>query len=586
MTRFVHALIISILVVTFIRLTEQVWQPAEMRLYDRAARLAATLPRSAPSASGNVVLVTIDEKKQMKDKPILAYYPDIGRFIGMMGNWKAKVIALDIIPVHSLGDTLGSALAHSRHAGILTEIGEEADRSLLSPLIEVSRETAVVQGISGTILPFYYFLISHTPAIKPSSVRLLKDRDQVVRSAWLTEPGQQNLPDQSFAMSAYQLMTGHSAPLSRALIDFSLAGGIPQYDFNDVLTNKIPPEKFSGKLVILGSAGSHDDLHATPLGMINGVNIHATIVENLLGGLPMRPAPLSLVYLLALVCCYATALLGEKFTLGSGAGAASLLITAAAAALLLSYRNGWYLQFIPVCGGIALTFGSVYSYRYTVVERQRRELKRTFGYYVDTDVLDALVTAGRLEGEYREMSVLFLDVRDFTRLSRTITAMEIVQFLNILFDRITGVVKAHGGFVNKFLGDGVLAFFCTGDDHADQAVQSAHGMLQAVAELNGDQDFSRLIGEWQVRVGIGIHSGTVAMGTIGSKQKMDFTIIGDPVNMASRIQERTKEPGAPQILFSRQVAEQIQQLGDRGVPLFHEIVQIRGTDNETELYTM
>jgi len=184
------------------------------------------------------------------------------------------------------------------------------------------------------------------------------------------------------------------------------------------------------------------------------------------------------------------------------------------------------------------------KYRYLTEERYRRKIYKTFGYYVDSRMLNNLIEKdpkSLLAGETKIACVLFLDIRDFSRLSQTYDAKQIVCFLNIFFAPITEIIQRHQGFLDKFMGDGVLAFFSMGQNQVSDAVQASREIIIEINRMNDTGRFSPFIGDWFINIGIGIHFGKVVMGNVGSEKKMDFTVIGNTVNLASRIEGLTKE---------------------------------------------
>jgi class 3 adenylate cyclase len=169
--------------------------------------------------------------------------------------------------------------------------------------------------------------------------------------------------------------------------------------------------------------------------------------------------------------------------------------------------------------------------------REREALRSAMGVYVDPVIAGRVLQEGHiLQGEEIDATVMFLDVRDFTARSERMTPVEAVAFLNELFGRVVPIVARHGGYVNKFLGDGLLAVFGAPEplaDHPAKAVDAARAIVRAVAGSNGDG----------TRIGIGINSGPVVAGTVGGGAHLEFGLIGDTVNVAARIEEHTKETG-------------------------------------------
>ncbi len=183
-------------------------------------------------------------------------------------------------------------------------------------------------------------------------------------------------------------------------------------------------------------------------------------------------------------------------------------------------------------GALAASFNGMIS---ALAERAR--LREALGAYVDPAVVDRVLAEGtQLEGEEVPVTVLFLDIRGFTALAERQSARAVVVQLNAFYGRVVPVIERHGGHANKFVGDGLLAVFGAPDrlpDHADCAVAAALDVVADVRQAYGDA----------LRVGIGVNSGRVLAGTIGGGGHVEFTVIGDAVNTAARVEEVTRETG-------------------------------------------
>ena len=186
---------------------------------------------------------------------------------------------------------------------------------------------------------------------------------------------------------------------------------------------------------------------------------------------------------------------------------------------------------------------------------ERERLREAFGVYVDPGVAERVLAEGvALEGEEVEVSVLFLDVRGFTELAASAGAREIVGRLNALFEAVVPCIAAHGGHANKFVGDGLLAVFGAPErrpDHADCALRAALAIAADVRE--------RFRGE--LAIGIGANSGTVIAGSVGGGGRYEFTVIGDPVNVAARVEEATRESG-DEVLVTAALREALTEVPD------------------------
>ena len=187
--------------------------------------------------------------------------------------------------------------------------------------------------------------------------------------------------------------------------------------------------------------------------------------------------------------------------------------------------------------------------------QQKERIQSAFGRYVSNYVLDQLLESGddELRGTEREVSILFCDIRQFTRLSEGMKAGDVVALLNEVFQLATDCILEEGGTIDKFIGDSVMAYFgapVPSPDHALQATRAAVEIERAIAERN----LGLGGGGTPVEMGIGIHTGTVVVGTIGSDRRTDFTAIGDPVNVAHRL-EKLARPG--EILVSEAVQRRV-----------------------------
>jgi adenylate cyclase len=213
---------------------------------------------------------------------------------------------------------------------------------------------------------------------------------------------------------------------------------------------------------------------------------------------------------------------------------------------------------------------------------ERQRIRDLFGVYLSPEVSRAILE-GRvaLQGEARQVSILFCDIRDFTRFSATRSPHEVVSRLNRFFGRMTGVVRSQGGTINKFLGDGFLAVFgapADQPDHARRAVETALQMEREMVVLNGE--FASL-GEPPMEIGIGIDSGEVIAGNVGSTDRREYTVIGDPVNRSSRIEQLNKSFGT-RILISERTYRESRVENGRALPP----VTVKGIDQPLQVFTV
>ncbi|MET1231751.1 MAG: adenylate/guanylate cyclase domain-containing protein [Candidatus Limnocylindrales bacterium] len=216
--------------------------------------------------------------------------------------------------------------------------------------------------------------------------------------------------------------------------------------------------------------------------------------------------------------------------------------------------------------------------------RREAMVRDLFGQYVSPEVARlAIEQEGHLEGQVIRCTVLFADIRRFTALAEVLPPTRLIGTLNRYFDRMLAAVEAEGGIVNKFGGDSLLAIFGSplnpSDDHATQAVRAAQRMRAALRAFNAEQAAAEMP---ELRVGFGVATGEIVAGNVGSTRKLEYTVIGDPVNLAARLQELSPELGSS-LLVSAETASQVSdQRGFRSLGP----VAVRGRAEPVEVFAV
>ncbi len=330
----------------------------------------------------------------------------------------------------------------------------------------------------------------------------------------------------------------------------------------DVLNHRAPADALAGAIVLLGtSAPGLQDVRAVPVAKeYIGVEAHANLVSGLLDGtIPSRPRQSPLVEVIALlVIALLTALLLPKLAPLAGFGLFIGLIGAAIGLNLLMWSRyglvfplGSLLAYTTIAALLQLTWG------YFTATRRRQRLSRIFGQYVPGEIVNELDAGGAevsLEGESREMSVLFSDVRGFTTISEGLGPRELTQLMNEFLTPITAIIHRHRGTIDKYMGDAVMAFWgapLRDREHASHAVRAAQDI---VAEMQALRPAFQARGWPAIEIGIGIASGEMNVGNMGSQFRAAYTVMGDTVNLGSRLEGLTKSYGV-QIVVSAQTAE-------------------------------
>ncbi|MGH8247811.1 MAG: adenylate/guanylate cyclase domain-containing protein, partial [Gammaproteobacteria bacterium] len=301
---------------------------------------------------------------------------------------------------------------------------------------------------------------------------------------------------------------------------------------------------FHDRMVLIGT-DDIQDRHLAPIALqpgrsrTPGVEIHAQAVRTLaqrdyLHSMSDRAVLAISALLIASVAFLAFA---RGPVAGLSLSAVALLLVLAAGTLAL--QRNIYLRLMPALFGVPLCYATVFTYRFTIEDKRRRRIQRIFGQYVPNVVVQRIAESvreeGLLEGVRHRITVLFSDIRSFTTLTEQREPEDLVLQLNEYFGEMTEVVLEHGGIVDKFIGDGILALFGAPIPLArdsEAAVGAAVAMLESLKRLNE---------KWAARgwpalqIGIGINTGEAIVGSIGSRRKREFTALGDTVNVASRI---------------------------------------------------
>jgi len=374
---------------------------------------------------------------------------------------------------------------------------------------------------------------------------------------------------------------GRSHPSLRTLIRFP--GGVidprtkrptyADYSFYDLFYSEkqleagekplVDPAAFKGKIVFVGTtAPGLYDLITVPFaeGKMPGMQVHASMLDSVLSGRFMTPAPGWLGAIVLVACALLVGVGLARFGVWPGLLLAVTVASGFAVAAVMAFQQGLWVRTVEPVSALALAaFGGV-AYQYLVEGREKRQVKRLFSRYVSRDVFDQLMadpSKASLGGERRTMTVLFSDIRGFTTFSEQGAPEAIVQQLNEYFSRMVHVVFEHRGTLDKFVGDAVMALFgapLDDPDHAEHAVQAALAMLRELEELNRRWAAE---GRPTLAIGVGVNTGDMVAGNIGSESVMSYTVIGDAVNLGSRLESLNKQYGTS-IIISDSTRQRLQ----------------------------
>jgi len=355
----------------------------------------------------------------------------------------------------------------------------------------------------------------------------------------------------------------------------------PHFSAVDALEDRIPAGTFRGKLVLVGvTASAMADLRVTPFdGLFPGVEIHANILDNILRNdfvvqprwvvLAETGIILAAVLLLGFGLHYARGLIGAVV-------AAALVVAYVAGSQWVFVSEGMPLSLVYPMLAIVLTYMAIGVQHYAVEEREKRKIRDAFGLYLSPSL--ARLVSERPEmlalgGDKRELTVLFSDIRGFTTISERLEPEVLVELLNEFLGEMTDVIFTYDGTLDKYIGDAIMAVWGAPlhqPDHAARACKAALGMANRLLDVLDDNWKQR---GWPVLdIGIGLNTGPMVVGNMGSARRLSYTVIGDNVNLGSRLEGLNKMYG------SRIIASEatVQAAGDVVVAREVDMVRVKG----------
>jgi adenylate cyclase len=343
------------------------------------------------------------------------------------------------------------------------------------------------------------------------------------------------------------------------------------------------------KYVLIGtSAAGLSDLRATPFSStFPGVEVHATVIDNILSNDPFTYdiyTEIGITYtLIAVGGILLSALLAFTGPLAGSLGGILFI----GGAVICNYQFFFLQNKLVGISYPMLTVTGVFImvtiFNYFVEDRQKRFIHGAFSHYVSPQVVNQLVKSPdqlTLRGEERNLTVLFADIRNFTNISEKMDSQHLGLFMNRYLTAMGEIIMHHQGMVDKFIGDAIMAIWGAPlgqENHAENAVRASIEMVGKLAELQNAESWKALP---TIRIGIGINTGMVSVGNFGSDKRFDYTVIGDAVNLASRIEGLNKIYGTGVIIseFTRKA------LGDRFAYRFLDMVRVKGKEKPVKIY--
>jgi len=550
----------------------------ELHTLDLRFQMRGTVAPQAP-----IVVVSIDQDSFDELNLPWPWPRDLhATLIRKLTSSQAKVIGLDILFTEPKADPdedqelaaavkqAGNVILASELTEVASDFGPKLTMNLPIPLI---RDDALGYG----------------------PVNLVTDEDGLVRSARPALSFQDRVYP-SFAYLIYQAALPSTRKLDQdvelepRLINFR---GPPRtyttVPYYRILRDEIDPAVFRDKIVLVGSfAPSLHDVFGTPFSAIQpmaGVEIQANLIETFLAGDPIVPLAQWQHAVIFILLCGLTIWPSVQLKPVKAFAVVFALAALFAVGCIIAFaKYRLWLPMTPALLGIMLSHGGLTLNNYIREQRERLRYRAQFSRYVSRDIVEEILEDREglaLGGKRRHITVLFSDVRGFTSISEKIGPEEVVSFLSEYFAQITEIVFKHGGTVDKFIGDGMMAVFGAPKSYGDdalRAVKTGLEMIEMVETL--DPKWAKLMGR-ALKIGVGINSGDAVVGSIGSELRSDFTAIGDVVNLASRLEALTKEMGVPILISEFTAAELAQDVALK--PL--QRVKVQGREAPLLVYT-
>ena len=538
------------------------------KLMDQQFRfLRYVAPKTAKS---DVVIVGIDEGTfKTFPEPLALWHPHLGKFFAALAEAKPLVVGLDTVLPNRSFDFLLSGY----------------DRPLLAGLLKLKRTAPVFLALpigdkDKDDIPFFAPIVSIAGKEAFGMVLVKADADKTIRRfESILETDQGADPTLVGRMLAHL-----GIKQDNGIIDYSvgkpytyipLQKVIKWYDAGEFDLLK---RTFAGKPVLLGPI-LFSDRHVLPVSLaawepgerlLPGVLIHAQALRSFQQGGLIHPTSRLFIVLLIVVASLLW-WIGDRPYWGVPLFAVLVTLLLAYSAYLLS--AGLFLPVTAIAVSSSLGLFGRMGLEGVLAFREKRRLRQSFGSYVSPNVLQEIL-AGKISpgmtGSRKHLCVLFSDIRGFTKRSESQTPEATISLLNRYFDEMTATIHLHGGTIDKFMGDGLMAFFGapnSRDNPAQDAFDAAREMLKRLEELNKQLSAQ---GIEPIRIGVGLDAGEVIVGHVGSTSRNEYTVIGDTVNVASRLEGLTKVVGYPIVCTSDVAgalngAEELDALGEQAI---------------------
>jgi adenylate cyclase len=435
----------------------------------------------------------------------------------------------------------------------------------------------------------------HEVGGQPASALLPPDPGNFARRMKYSINGLRTVAVVTAEVAGHRKITTGDFPGGSAWINYpGPEGTVPNVSFSSAYgcrqCGKLPPHYFRNKVVVIGAtATALQDVHATPTDpVMPGPEVQADAIGTALAGFPLKSVAGWVNIALIVALGVAVPLLGLRLRPVRMTAAAVALGALLAVAAQVTFDSGRVMSFVYPLAALILGFGGSLAVLLMTEAFERIRVRDMFSRFVPENVVDEVLASAdglRLGGVQRDGTVMFTDLRGFTSLAESMTPARVIETLNRYLSEMSDAILDHGGTLVAYMGDGIMAVFgapLAQDDHADRAVAAAREMIGVrLPKFN-----AWLRGEGLsdgFKMGIGLNSGHVMSGHVGSERRVEYTAVGDTTNTASRIEALTK--GTPyQLLLSDFTKEALRE----PIPdlVFHEETEIRGRKAKMKLWSL
>ncbi|MDP8263704.1 MAG: adenylate/guanylate cyclase domain-containing protein [Candidatus Ancaeobacter aquaticus] len=361
-------------------------------------------------------------------------------------------------------------------------------------------------------------------------------------------------------MAKIKLITSDAALLPNEIIPLSMTnklfinyygpnGSFPYYSFIDVFNKTVPAENLKGKIIIIGAtAPGLGDLKVTPFSpRLSGMEKHANVIQNILDNRFLKFNMICTVINILFIIFFG---IGMGYILGRATTIKGIIIFLVTMTFFIAASQALFSHLYLVTNivypfiALFLTYGAVTASKLLTEERERKKIKNIFRHYASEQIVTQLLANPediKLGGEKREITILFSDIQNFTSISEALEPEQIAHILNKYLTKMTNIVFKHGGTVDKFMGDAIMALFSAPLYYHDHAYKACAVALEMVAVSKEFEAEWKEMTKQALKIRIGINTGVVVVGNMGSEKLMDYTAIGDAVNTTQRFEQLNKE---------------------------------------------